>query len=93
MDEDGAIRKVSRSATSYRNGIFCPAELWNQVADCLELSAVQCVLSRLPADLQRVLREAYVERPWSLPSEVGDAEVRAEIERWCRGTPPKPTDT
>jgi hypothetical protein len=88
LDDAEIIRRVSRTAANYRNGIFCPAELWNQVADSVAASTAKVVLHRLPADLQRVLREAYGERPSSLRGEVSESEVRVEIERWCKEVGP-----
>jgi hypothetical protein len=82
-DAHELIEPVGRTVTQYRHGIFCPAEMWLQVAGRLTTRNVATILDGLPVDLQVVLRGAYAERPWSLRSGARDHEVRLEVARWC----------
>jgi hypothetical protein len=70
--------------SNYRRGMYCPVELWNALIDRLEPGDVVVVLDGLTDELQRVLREVYLERPWSLRETFKDSDVRREIERWCK---------
>lgn len=80
---------LARSARLYRQGIFCPAELWWRVTTVLVGSDDTQVLDSLPPDLREVLREAFRERPWSLRSEWCDDEVRLRVEVWCLQVEPE----
>jgi hypothetical protein len=82
-DPDG-LSGLARGAINYRRGIFCPAELWCQVADRLASRNAGTLLSALPPDLQGVLRECYRERALSLQYLARDDALFQEIERWCR---------
>ena len=81
---DDTIRRITRSAVNYRRGIFCPAELWGQVLGVLTVADAEALLDKLPSEAQDVLRDAYRERPLSLRSGSGYAEVRPVVEDWCR---------
>lgn len=84
MSRNDAIRDITRSATDYSRGIFCPAELWLQVLGLLTAEDARAVLDSLPHGAQEVLRGAYRERPWSLRSGSGYDEARRVVEDWCR---------
>jgi hypothetical protein len=83
LDPD-VISELARSATNYRRGLFCPAELWDQLALRLEGRDTPRLLASLPVDLQEVLRDCYRERALSLQSKALDDEVYRGIEHWCR---------
>jgi hypothetical protein len=83
MPDGDVIRGLARSAANYRRGLFCPAELWAQVADLLAGHVAARLLGELPPELQDVLRGAYRDRPWSLRSGAGEDEVARDVERWC----------
>jgi hypothetical protein len=82
-DAHELIEAIGRNVTQYRQGIFCPDEMWLQVADRLTTRNVATILDGLPVELQDVLRRAYAERSWSLRSDARDHEVCLEVERWC----------
>ena len=86
MADDEALRLLARSATLYRRGIFCPAELWWQITDRLREGDVERLLDELPADLRDVLRGAYRDRPLSFQTGAGEGgdDVHARVEAWCR---------
>ena len=83
LDAD-VITGLVRSVTNYRRGIFCPAELWHQLAGRLAGRDARALLSALPADLQGMLRGCYRERALSLQTLASDDSLFQEIERWCR---------
>ncbi len=84
MLDPEVITGLARSARNYRHGLFCPAELWNQLA--LRLAGLDTAqsLAALPTDLQEVLRNCYRERPLSLQIRAIDDELYRSIERWCQ---------
>jgi hypothetical protein len=84
MQDDAVLGQVTHSVTMFRKGIFCPAELWNQLTLLLTVATAESILNQLPADLQTVLRDTYYDRPWSIQSDWLDSPVRAVIERWCQ---------
>ena len=84
MSDLDALSDLARSMTNYRRGIFCPAELWSQLAHHLTGRDVPELLSALPADLQEILRGCYRERPLTLQAMSRDDELFGEIERWCQ---------
>ena len=82
------IEAIRRSATLDDRGIFCPAELWNQITDRLMVNSAATILNGLPTNLQDVLRRAYHDRPWSLRPHGCDNDLRQEVEHWCKREEP-----
>jgi hypothetical protein len=78
------IRGLARGAANYRGGLFCPAELWEQVIGLLVGHDALRLLGELPPELQDVLRQAYRGRPLSLRSGPAEDQVYRCIESWCR---------
>jgi hypothetical protein len=81
---DDIIRGITPSAANYTRGLFCPAELWEQVLEHLAVVEAETLLDNLPPEAQIVLRDAYRERPLSLQSGSGYGEIRRVVEEWCR---------
>ncbi len=73
-----------RMVQLYRDGIICPGELWNQMAEPLSGRNVACLLNDLPTDLKTVLRAAYWDRfVFSETKDTGNHEYQQFVE-WCR---------
>jgi hypothetical protein len=83
MTEPVIHARLVRLAEMYRDGIFCPGELWNQMADTLQDQDVAGLLDELPIALQEVLRECYRDRfAISENQSIGDHEYQ-EFKKWC----------
>jgi hypothetical protein len=83
MNGETPLQSVERCARLYRRGFFCPAVLWHHIVGSLTEGDAPIVLDALPGDLQKVLRDAYHERPASLRMNDNDESICRAIEAWC----------
>ena len=83
MTDPADHARLIRLAEMYRDGIFCPGYLWNQIADRLDGESIARALDELPSDLQEVLRECYRDRFAIADSQPSGDEAFQEFKRWC----------
>ncbi|MEW4453785.1 hypothetical protein AB1L30_14015 [Bremerella sp. JC817] len=85
MNENSPASFLQKIVQAYDAGIICPAEVWNQVADCLNDCDVETVLNNCTKPTRQALVRIYADRPHSLQPEQGPANTRARIETWLQG--------
>jgi hypothetical protein len=80
----------------FRRGVFCPSEMWMQVAEILTGTSGAAILDSLPRHTKERLcavwlaypPAAYIARPSAEPGEMAFQATCAEVVRWCEANSP-----